>query len=100
MGKEKGDPKSIPAGIRKRMVNREFKAVPNKTNERVGVYPDEEFLVRNSKLFCHACKVLKKSSIEYHINSQKHINGKKANKENSNISNAFHAYDSPNSSSW
>ena len=36
--------------------------------------------VRNSKLFCHACKevlALKKSSIEYHSKSQKHINGKK-----------------------
>ena len=82
-GKEKGDPKNISA------------------NERVKTYPDEEFIVRNSKLFCCACKevlALKKSSIEYHIKSQKHISGKKKlalkNKEESNILGSRHAYDS------
>ena len=48
-GKEKSDSKNISA------------------NERVKTYPDEEFIVRNSKLFCRACKealALKKSSIE------------------------------------
>ena len=82
-GKEKGDPKNISA------------------NEHVKTYPDEEFIVRNSKLFCSACKevlALKKSSIEYHIKSQKHISGKKKlalkNKEESNILEALHAYDS------
>ena len=47
------------------------------TNDYVKAYPDEQFIVRNSELFSHACKevlVLKKSSIEYHVNSQKHIN--------------------------
>ena len=73
-GKEKGDPKNILA------------------NERVKTCPDEGFIVRNSKLFCRACKevlALKKNSIEYHIKSQKHISGKKKlslkNKEESNI---------------
>ena len=36
--------------------------------------------MRNGKPFCHACKevlALKMSTIEYHINSQKHIDGKK-----------------------
>ena len=53
-GKEKGDPKNISA------------------NEHVKTYPDEEFIVRNNKLFCRAYKevlALKKSSIEYHIKS-------------------------------
>ena len=82
-GKEKGDPKNISA------------------NERVKTYPDKEFIVRNSKLFCRACKevlALKKSSIEYHIKSQKHISGKKKfalkNKEELNILDALHVYDS------
>ena len=58
------------------------------TNECVKAYPDEEFIVRNSKLLCHACKkvlALKK----YHISSQKHINGEEKvaqkNKEDLNI---------------
>ena len=62
--------------------------------------PDEGFIVRNSKLFCHACKevlALKKSSIEYHIKSQKHISMKKKlslkNKEESNILEVLHMYD-------
>ena len=37
-GKEKGDPKCISAC------------------ERVKSYPNEEFIVRSSKLFCRACK--------------------------------------------
>ena len=37
-GKEKGDPKRISAC------------------ERVKSYPNEEFIERSSKLFCHACK--------------------------------------------
>lgn len=82
-GKEKGDPKNISA------------------SERVKTYPNEEFTVRNSKLFCRACKevlALKKSSIEYHIKSQKHISGKKKlalkSEEESNILEALHVYDS------
>ena len=62
-------------------------------------YPNEEFIVRNSKLFCRACKevlALKKSSIEYHIKSQKHISGEKklalVSKEESRIQKAL--YDS------
>ena len=65
------------------------------------LYPNEEFIVRNSKLFCRACKEvldLKKSSIEYHIKSPKHISGKKklalASKEESRIQKALHVYDS------
>ena len=82
-GKEKGDSENFSA------------------NEHVKTYPDEGFIVRNSKLFCHTCKevlALKKSSIEYHIKSQKHISGKKKlplkNKEESNFLEALHVYDS------
>ena len=82
-GKEKADPKRVSAC------------------ERVKSYPNEEFIVRSSKLFCRACKGsvrLKKSSIEYHIKSQKHISGKKklalASKEESRIQKALHVYDS------
>ena len=82
-GKEKGDPKNISA------------------SERVKAYPDEQFTVSNSKLFCRACReelAIKKSSIESHIKSQKHINGKKKlalkNKEESDILQALKAYDS------
>lgn len=64
-------------------------------------YPNEDFTVRNSKLFCRACKevlALKKSSIEYHIKSQKHIGGKKKlalkSKEDANILEALLRYDS------
>ena len=62
-GKEKGDPKNISP------------------YERVKAYLDEEFTVRNNKLFCRACKevlAMKKSSIEYHIKSMKHTNGEKS----------------------
>ena len=82
-GKENEDPKRISAC------------------ERVKSYPNEKFIVRSSKLFCHACKevlALKKSSIEYHIKSQKHISGKKklalVSKEDSRIQKALHVYDS------
>ena len=62
-GKEKEDPKRISAC------------------EQVKSYPNEEFIVRSSELFCRACKevlALKKSSIEYYIKSQKHISGKRS----------------------
>ena len=82
-GKEKGHPKNISA------------------NERVKTYPKEKFTVRNSKLFCCACKevlALKNSSIKYHIKSQKHTSGKMKlalkNKEELNILEALRAYDS------
>ena len=62
-GKEKGDPKRISAC------------------ERVKSYPNEEFIVRSSKLFCSACKEvldLKKNCIEYHIKSQNTSVGKRS----------------------
>ena len=62
-GKERGDPKRISAC------------------ERVKSYPNEEFIVRSSKLFGSACKevlALKKSSIEYHIKSRNTSVGKRS----------------------
>ena len=62
-GKEKGDPKNISA------------------NERVKTYPEEGFIVKNSKLFYRTCKevlALKKSSIEYHIKSRNTSVGKRS----------------------
>jgi hypothetical protein len=82
-GKEKGDPKTISL------------------SERIKAYPNEEFTVSNSKLFCRACReelATKKSSLESHIRSQKHVNGKKKlalkNKEQADIIQALKAYDS------
>lgn len=47
--------------------------------ERVKAYPNEPLTVSNKKLFCSGCREqlsLKKSSIELHIKSLKHVRGK------------------------
>ena len=47
--------------------------------ERVKAYPNEPLTVNNKKLFCSGCREqlsLKKSSIELHIKSLKHVKGK------------------------
>jgi len=46
---------------------------------RIKEYPNEQFSVSNKKLFCKACREelsLKKSSVENHIKSSKHVKGK------------------------
>ena len=51
-----------------------------KPQQRVTEYPKEPFTVASGKLFCQGCREelpLKKSSIEYHIKSGKHDDGKK-----------------------
>ena len=51
-----------------------------KPQKRVNEYPKEPFTVASGKLFCQGCREelpLKKSSIEYHIKSAKHDEGKK-----------------------
>ena len=51
-----------------------------KPQQRVNEYPKEPFTVESGKLFCQGCREelpLKKSSIEYHIKSGKHGDGKK-----------------------
>ena len=51
-----------------------------KPQQRVREYPKEPFTVASGKLFCQGCREelpLKKSSIEYHIKSGKHDDGKK-----------------------
>ena len=82
-GKEKGDPKTISA------------------SGRVKAYLNEELTVSNNKLFCRACReelATKKSSLESHIRSQKHVNRKKKlalkNKEEADIVQALNAFDS------
>ena len=82
-GKEKGDPKCISV------------------SERVKLYPNEEFIVRSSKLFCRACKevlALKKVLLSIISSPQKHVSGNKklalASKEESRIQKALHVYDS------
>ena len=82
-GKEKGDPTRISVC------------------EQVKLYPNEEFIVRSSKLFCHACKevlALKKVLLSVISNPKTHISGKKklalASKEESRIQKALHVYDS------
>ena len=82
-GKDKGDPKNITA------------------SERVkSSYPDEEFSVSNTKLFCRARReelATKKSSIESHIKSQKHERKKETGRKEqrkADIVQALKAYDS------
>ena len=51
-----------------------------KPQQRVNEYPKEPFTVESGKLFCQGCREelpLKKNSIEYHIKSGKHGDGKK-----------------------
>ena len=50
-----------------------------KPSQRVKEYQDEPFTVSNCKLFCKGCREeisVKKSSIENHLKSLKHLNGK------------------------
>ena len=48
-------------------------------SNRLKQFPEESLKVLNNKLFCDACREplsVKKSVIEAHIKSSKHINGK------------------------
>ena len=54
--------------------------------DHVKAYPDEHLTVRKRKLFCSACReevAIKKSCIELHLKSQKHVKGKKRLVQNS-----------------
>ena len=73
--------KNPPAG-RKRTLHSNSQGNPKtiKPQQRVTEYSKEPFTVASGKLFCQGCREelpLKKSSIEYHIKSNKHTNGKK-----------------------
>ncbi len=60
-GRNVGDPKSVSP------------------SERLKQFPEESFKISNNKLFCTACREplsIKKSVIEGHIKSSKHIKGK------------------------
>ena len=48
-------------------------------DQQVKEFPDEKLTVSSKKLFCSACReevALKKSIIEQHLKSDKHIRGK------------------------
>ena len=48
-------------------------------HERVRQFPDENFIVREGKLFCSACRQIlstKKSVLKVHVSSKKHQDGK------------------------
>ena len=71
--------KNSPTG--KRKVNSNSQSNPKciKPQQRVKEYSTEPFIVASGKLFCQGCREelpLKKSSINYHINSSKHSVGK------------------------
>ena len=73
--------KNPPAG-RKRALHSNSQSNPKtiKPQQRVTEYSKEPFTVATGKLFCQGCREelpLKKSSIEYHLKSTKHANGKK-----------------------
>ena len=68
--------------------------------ERVKAYPLEPFSVSNKKLFCSGCREelsLKKSTIELHIKSTKHLKGKERleakEKREKDIAKALQQYD-------
>ena len=71
----------LPVG-KKRVKSTNTQSNPKtiKPQKRVNEYPKEPFTVASGKLFCQGCREelpLKKSSIEYHIKSGKHDEGKK-----------------------
>ena len=53
-------------------------------HERVRQFPDENFIVREGKLFCNACRQIlstRKSSLKIHVSSKKHQDGKQKMKK-------------------
>ena len=69
--------------------------------DRVRGYPDENLAVSNKALYCLGCREevsVKKSVLELHIKSQKHLNGKKRlelkGKREADIAMALRKYDS------
>ena len=65
------------SGKYKRRGNSDTVKVP--LHERVRQFPDENFIVREGKLFCNACRQIlstKKSVLKIHVSSKKHQDGK------------------------
>ncbi|KAK3725261.1 hypothetical protein QZH41_001278 [Actinostola sp. cb2023] len=65
------------SGKYKRRGNSDTVKVP--LHERVRQFPDENFIVREGKLFCNACREIlstKKSVLKIHVSSKKHQDGK------------------------
>ena len=64
-------------GKYKRRGNSDTVKVP--LRERVRQFPDENFILREGKLFCNACRQIlstKKSVLKIHVSSKKHQDGK------------------------
>ena len=65
------------SGKYKRRGNSDTVKVP--LHERVRQFPDENFIVREGKLFCNACRQIlstKKNVLKIHVSSKKHQDGK------------------------
>ena len=72
--------KNPPVGKKRANSNLQTNPKTIKPQQRVTKYSKEPFTVLSGKLFCQGCGEelpLKKSSIEYHIKSSKHNDGKK-----------------------
>jgi len=72
--------KNPPIGKRRANCNSQSNPKGIKPQQKVNEYSTEPFIVSSRKLFCQACREelpLKKSSINYHIKSSKHSEGKK-----------------------
>ena len=74
--------RKIARNLKKRVksTNSQSNSKTVKPQKRVNEFPKEPFTVESGKLFCLGCREelpLKKSSIEYHIKSGKHGDGKK-----------------------
>jgi len=68
-----------PRGKRKCRGNLTNDPTRIKPYHRVKEYPNEPFVVSNNKLFCNGCHeelCINKSSVKYHIASEKHKKGK------------------------
>ena len=68
------------SGKYKRRGNSDTVKVPLNELERLRQFPDENFIVREGKLFCNVCRQIlstKKSVLKIHVSCKKHQDGKK-----------------------
>ena len=78
--RKRGVAQNLPhAGKRRKAPKCTTKPKNVTADQRVKEFPDEKLTVYSKKLFCSACReavALKKSIIEQHLKSEKHIRGK------------------------
>ena len=70
--------RNLPRGKKKSRGNSTNDPTNIKPTQRIKEYPNEPFVVSNSKLFCNGCReelCIKKSSVKNHIASAKHKKG-------------------------